>query len=44
MNNTLIEIKNYLQGNNRRVDEAKNQIKDLGHKETTTNHHNKKKK
>ena len=29
----LIEIKNYLQGNNSRVDEAKNQINDLEHKE-----------
>ena len=26
---TLIEIKNNLQGNNRRVDEAKNQINDM---------------
>ena len=30
---TLIEIKNNLQGNNSRVDEAENQIRDLGHKE-----------
>ena len=29
MKYTLIEIKNYLQGNNSRVDEAENQIKDL---------------
>ena len=29
---TLIEIKNNLQGNNSRVDEANNQIKDLEHK------------
>ena len=29
---SLIEIKNNLQGNNR-VDEAKNQINDLGHEE-----------
>ena len=29
----LIEIKNNLQGNNSTVDEAKNQINDLGHKE-----------
>ena len=29
---TLIEIKNNLQGNNSRVDEAKNQINDLEHK------------
>ena len=30
---TLIEIKKNLQGNNSRVDEAKNQINDLKHKE-----------
>ena len=30
---TLIEIKNIIQGNNSRVDEAKNQINDLKHKE-----------
>ena len=30
---SLIEIKNNLQGNNNRVDEAKNQINDLEHKE-----------
>ena len=30
---TLIEIKNNLQGNNSRVDEAKNQINDLEYKE-----------
>ena len=30
---TLVEIKNKLQGNNSRVDEAKNQINDLEHKE-----------
>ena len=35
---TLIEIKNNLQGNNSRVDEAKNQINDLGHKEEKNNH------
>ena len=29
---TLIEIKNNLQGNNSRMDEAKNQISDLEHK------------
>ena len=34
---TLIEIKNNLQGNNNRVDEAKNQINDLGHKEAKNN-------
>ena len=32
MRDTLIEIKNNLQGNNIRVDEAKNQISDLEHK------------
>ena len=31
MKDTLIEIKNNLQGNNSRVDEAKNQINDLEH-------------
>ena len=30
----LIEIKNNLQGNNNREDEAENQINDLEHKET----------
>ena len=30
---TLIEIKNYLQGINSRVDEAENQFNDLEHKE-----------
>ena len=30
---TLIEIKNNLQGNNSRADEAENQINDLKHKE-----------
>ena len=30
---TLIEIKNNLQGNNSRVDETENQINDLEHKE-----------
>ena len=33
MRDTLIEIKNNLQGNNSRVDEAKIQINDLEHKE-----------
>ena len=33
MKNTLIEIKNNLQGNNSRVDEAENQFNDLEHKE-----------
>ena len=32
MKDTLTEIKNNLQGNNSRVDEAKNQINDLEHK------------
>ena len=41
----LIEIKNNLQGNNHRIDEAENQINDLEHKEAkTTNQNNKKKK
>ena len=41
----LIEIKNNLQGNNSRVDEAKNQINDLEHKiAKTTVQNNKKKK
>ena len=34
---TLIEIKNNLQGNNSRVDEAKNQINDMQHKEAKNN-------
>ena len=33
MNYALIEIKNNLQGNNSRVDEAENQINDLEYKE-----------
>ena len=33
LKDTLTEIKNNLQGNNSRVDEAKNQINDLEHKE-----------
>ena len=33
MKDTLIEIKDNLQGNNSRVDEAENQINDLEHKE-----------
>ena len=36
MKDTLIEIQNNLQGNNR-VDEAKNQINDLEHKESKNN-------
>ena len=38
MKDTLIEIKNNLQGNNSRVDEAKNQINDLKHKEAKNSH------
>ena len=38
MNYTLIQIKNNLQGNNNKVDEAKNQINDLEHKEAKNNH------
>ena len=34
---TLIEVKNNLQGNNSRVDEAKNPINDLEHKEAKNN-------
>ena len=45
MKDSLIEIKNNLQGINSRVDEANNQINDLEHKEAkTTNQNNKKKK
>ena len=46
MNDTLIEIKNNLQGNNSGADEVQNQINDLEHKEAkkTTNENNKKKK
>ena len=33
MKDSLIEIKNNLQGNNSRADEAENQINDLEHKE-----------
>ena len=32
MKDSLVEIKNNLQGNNSRVDEAENQINDLEHK------------
>ena len=38
---TLIEIKNNLQGNNSRVDEIENQINDLEHKEQKTTNQNK---
>ena len=34
---TLIEIKNDLQGNNSRVDEAENQINNMEHKEAKNN-------
>ena len=37
MKDTLIEIKNNLQGNNSRADEAENQINDLEHKEEKNN-------
>ena len=37
MKDTLIKIKNNLQGNNSRVDEAENQIHDLEHKEGKNN-------
>ena len=44
MKGTLIEIKNDLQGINRRVDEAKNQIGDLEYKQAKKNQNSKKKK
>ena len=37
MKDSLTEIKNNLQGNNSRVDEAENQINDLEHKEAKNN-------
>ena len=37
MKDTLIEIKNNLQGNNSRVDQAENQINVLEHKEVKNN-------
>ena len=37
MKDSLIEIKDNLQGNNSRLDEAKNQINDLEHKEAKNN-------
>ena len=44
MKDTPIEIKNNLQGNNRRVDKAENQINDLGiRNQKSTNQNNKKK-
>ena len=44
MKDTLIEIKNNLQGTNSRMDETKNQINDLEHKEAKTTNWNKTKK
>ena len=46
MKDTLIEVKNNIQGNNCRVNEAKNQINDIEHREAekTTNQKNHKKK
>ena len=41
MKDTLIKIKNNLQENNSRIDDAQNQINDLEHKEAKNN--NKKK-
>ena len=38
MKDTLMEIKNNLQGNNSRVDETKNQINNLEHEETKNNY------
>ena len=43
MKGTLIEIKNNFQGNNSRMDEAKNQLNDLEHKEAKKQPQNKKK-
>ena len=37
MKDSLIEVKNNLQGNNSRMDEAKNQINDLEHEEAKNN-------
>ena len=37
MKDTLIKIKNKIQGNNSRVDEAKNQINDLEHNKGKNN-------
>ena len=38
MKDTLIKIKNNLQGNNSSVDESDNQINELEHKEPKNNH------
>ena len=44
MKDSLIDLKNNLQGNNSRLDEAKNQINDLDRRnQKTTNQINKKK-
>ena len=37
MKDTLIEIKNNLQGNNSRVDEVENRINDMEHREVKNN-------
>ena len=44
MKDTQIEIKNNLQGNNSRMDEAKNEVNDLELKEEKGTMQNKKKK
>ena len=44
MKDTLIETKNNLQGNNSRMDEAKNPINDLEHRKKKTTMQNNKKK
>ena len=44
MKDTLTEIKNNLQGNNCRVDEAEIQMNDMEHKEAKNNQQNNKKK
>ena len=44
MKDTLLEIKNNLQGKNSRMDEEENQINDLEHREAKTTNQNSKKK
>ena len=44
MKDTLIEIKNNLQGNNSRIKEPENQINDLEHKEEKTSNQKRMKK
>ena len=44
MKDTLIEIKNTLQGNNSRVNKAKNQLNDLEHNEAKQKEHKNTKK